>query len=573
MFTEFLKMAVEASIAMIIINAYAYYVSRRGLALKILLLTSPVIAASFLLGIMFIEFGFTWITAVIFFVVSLAVGLTFIWAVFKWLISPLQNIADVANRVALGNLNIEHQLILKSSDEMGDMVQAVKNVISFLQNVDNAAKEIAQGNLNLNIEPRSENDTLGHNLKQMIAQLRALIGEVQAEADRVAEASIHLSDVANQTEHATLEVSTIIQDVTQGIQEQSSSLNLTAASVEQMATAVNSIASGAHQQLSAVTQSADLTTQITTAIAQITKNTQEGVQSAAEAARIAHNGATTVEETVQGMERIKMTVGVSAQKVQEMGQQSAQIGDIIETIDDIAAQTNLLALNAAIEAARAGEHGKGFAVVADEVRKLAEKSTLATKEIANLIEGIQHIVADAVAAMDEGTIEIETGVTRANESHRALADILAAAESVKQKVEDIASAAQQIGASSDDLSQAMGVMRGVVDENTAATEEITSQTNDVLETIVGIATVSENNNQAVQNVNAATEETLSQVEQVNASARELKEMAHALQSLVTRFKLEDQTSATVSHPSAQSTTVPDTDDGHHPVAITDVVEA
>jgi methyl-accepting chemotaxis protein len=202
------------------------------------------------------------------------------------------------------------------------------------------------------------------------------------------------------------------------------------------------------------------------------------------------------------MESIKAKVGLSAQKVAEMGQRSEQIGAIVETIDDIASQTNLLALNAAIEAARAGEHGKGFAVVADEVRKLAEKSATATQEIAGLIKGIQYTVNEAVSAMDEGAAEVETGVARANESGQALADILDAAQQVSRQVEEIASAAQQMNASADELIGAMDSVSAVVEENTAATEEMAAQ-----------------------------------VEEVTASAQSLNAMAQELQRFTAQFTL------------------------------------
>ncbi|MDP6071916.1 MAG: methyl-accepting chemotaxis protein [SAR202 cluster bacterium] len=145
---------------------------------------------------------------------------------------------------------------------------------------------------------------------------------------------------------------------------------------------------------------------------------------------------------MEGMAKISNAVDVAAAQISELGTQSEEIGKIVAVIDDIAAQTNLLALNAAIEAARAGEQGRGFAVVADEVRGLAERVTQATNEIAALIEAIQKGVNQSVNAVDEGTKQVSEGVAQAEHARDSLKDILSAVGDVADQIGQISASAQ-----------------------------------------------------------------------------------------------------------------------------------
>jgi methyl-accepting chemotaxis protein len=203
----------------------------------------------------------------------------------------------------------------------------------------------------------------------------------------------------------------------------------------------------------------------------IAQNCQMAAEGAQRASQSAQNGAEVVEKTVVVMEQIAHKVQETAKTVASLGERSDQIGDIIGTIEDIADQTNLLALNAAIEAARAGEQGRGFAVVADEVRALAERTTRATREIGEMIKAIQNETKGAVAAMEQGVRQVETGTEEASRSGAALRDILEQVNDVAMQVNQIATAAEEQTATTSEISSNMHQITNVVQETSRGAQE------------------------------------------------------------------------------------------------------
>ncbi|MCE5182799.1 MAG: methyl-accepting chemotaxis protein [Betaproteobacteria bacterium] len=206
-------------------------------------------------------------------------------------------------------------------------------------------------------------------------------------------------------------------------------------------------------------------------VEQISTHSAEAASKASEAADHARQGGDVVNKTINGMDKISQAVNDAASAVEELGRNSDQIGAIVAVINEIAGQTNLLALNAAIEAARAGEQGRGFAVVADEVRKLAEKTSSATAEIGGMIQAIQHKTSEAVRTMNAGTTDVKEGVANAREAGNSLRNIVESAEQVTNMVQEIANATQMQSQDAHMIQQNIAEIGSLIESTLGKTRE------------------------------------------------------------------------------------------------------
>ncbi|HZZ14751.1 MAG TPA: methyl-accepting chemotaxis protein, partial [Candidatus Sulfotelmatobacter sp.] len=264
------------------------------------------------------------------------------------------------------------------------------------------------------------------------------------------------------------------------------------------ANASEEISSSATQQAESAETQKDQTMQVATAMQQmsstvtsVSDSCNKAAEAARQAAETARLGGSIVEGTLTKMRVIADSVGATAKKMEELGQSSEQIGRIIGVIDDIADQTNLLALNAAIEAARAGEQGRGFAVVADEVRKLAERTTTATKEIAQMIKTIQGETKAAVDAMESGTRQVEEGVTSTAQAGDSLRSIIQMSEQVGGMITEIATAANQQSSTTEQVNMNIEQIAKLVKESAVGAQQSATACQDLsslaldLQTMVG----------------------------------------------------------------------------------------
>jgi methyl-accepting chemotaxis protein len=318
-------------------------------------------------------------------------------------------------------------------------------------------RTIAEGDLSVtvNVDRKDEIGQLNESAQQMVENLRSIIGHLSSTSDQVASAATQLY-----------------------------------ANADQMATASEEVAA----QAATVATAAEEMAATSGDIAQSCNQAAEGSQ---HANGVATEGAEVVRKTVDVMGRIAEKVQISARSVESLGARSDQIGEIVGTIEDIADQTNLLALNAAIEAARAGEQGRGFAVVADEVRALAERTTKATKEISSMIKNIQNETKGAVGTMEEGVREVENGTTEAAKSGAALQEILDQINAVTMQVSQIATAAEEQTATTSEISNNIHQMTEVVQQTARGAQDSSQAASglarlaDELKAVVGKFTLTE----------------------------------------------------------------------------------
>jgi len=349
--------------------------------------------------------------------------------------TPLKKAVDDVNRLALGNTDI--QMEIDSNDEIGQLLHAMQKMINSSNKMIQALSSVAQGDLTVSVDPRSEHDTLGHALNNMIARLRMMIGEIQEEI---------------------LTLTSSAQEIVSSVTHASASTSETAAAVTETTATAEELKQTAH----VAAEKANDVQKRTDDTLNIVKTSEQSLSC-----------------TIEDMKQIQNKMNIISESIIKLSENSIAIGEIIDKVNDLAEQSNLLAVNAAIEAAKVGEQGKGFGVVAQEIRLLAEQSKGATVQVRAILHDIQSSTNAAVMATEQGTKAVLKGVNQSQQSNESMHVLTSSISQTAKAADQISISSQQQLVGVDQVTSAIAQINEAANQNVKVIKQIETAVNDM----------------------------------------------------------------------------------------------
>lgn len=425
-----------------------------------------------------------------------------LWAMLrKMVISPIKSINSAAAGIAEGDLSFD--VAVPGDDEIGTLSRLFKESCRSLWGIFQRIKEQSGriSKVTEAVEKESRQLIRGAEVEaEAFDSISSGVDELTATATGISDNTEALASSVGESSAAIEEMVSSIKNVNDSIHELTEAVESTSSSIEELSATIKEVAANAERLAGASEETLSAISEITTAVKEVELSARESARLSEKVTSDAATfGMASIEKTIEGMRNIKSSVEHSADFIKKLGGRSVEIGKILTVIDEVTDQTTLLALNAAILAAQAGEHGKGFSVVADEIKGLAERTALSTQEISSLIQSVQKEVKDSVAATQEGLGSVEEGFRLSKEAGDALKKIL---ESSKKSSE----MALSIERSTTEQSKAAKLVTEAMERVWGMTDQIAKATSEESEGVLLIMKATEKMRDAAQQVSRSTEE-------------------------------------------------------------------
>ncbi|MBD3306104.1 HAMP domain-containing protein [candidate division KSB3 bacterium] len=481
---------------------------------------------------------------------------------FTRMITYLQRMADASMAIANGNLH--HTVTPRSERDV--LGQAFRKMAAYLNEIATTSGAMAKGDLSQAIDARSAEDALGHMLQSMTEGLRSLILQIRTSVEHLVAIETGISrlttDNLNIVQEGNVSVKAMIatvrklaasvEDVAEKMEVLSSSVEETSASVTQMAPSITHIVSNTQALTQQITHTRTFLNETVDSLETIVARADDSKQLSQETIQDALNGQQAMEQVMTSMEVLQTTIRTTVDAITSFSERSKNIGTILDVIGDVTDQTSLLALNASIIAAQAGEHGRGFAIVAEEIKSLAQGVTTSTKDIAEIVRTLQQETDNVVRTVHEGVSNVEQGMERTQQAQATLQKILSSAQRSSQVVTEMSDALRQLMTNTHSVADAMEKVKAMTDEIYTATNEqeiSTKQINQAITHMNELASLIQQSTtyqasglqevlQTTTNVTQLIDQNSASSQKITQETQDLAAQADLLSRSVVRFKLK-----------------------------------
>jgi methyl-accepting chemotaxis protein len=444
------------------------------------------------------------------------------WLASRLIVRPIVSMVETARNIAKGDLT--QRARVTSGDEIGSLGEAFNGMAA---NLEKTVKNLVQSQNKLKSVVETV-DSRSHDVIARVDEQRAIIDETYNSIDhlnngvrKITDNVEALSASSEETSSSMLEMVASMEEVSRHTDTLWGSVEETASATHQMVSSINEVDQNVVYLTNFVTDTSSSMIEMSASIAQVEVNAARSYDLALAVADAAESGMKAVRETIEGMEQIRSSVIEANTVISRLGDRSVAIGKILNVIEDVAEQTNLLALNAAILAAQAGEYGKGFSVVAAEIRELSERTASSTRDIANLIRAVQDEVQNALRTMSSGSQIVETGVSLSHQAGRALNNILDSAAKASSMGREIANATREQATGSEAVTRSVDRLQEMVKQINSATTQQAQGSDHILKAV-------ESMREVTKYVRQAMVEQKSGSSMISNAAERMIEMIHEI---------------------------------------------